>query len=291
LDREGQLIELAKDVLVLGGDGPKALLGLGLPRERLPDEIGQGLDLVLEGPDIRGVPVELGAEVVDLLFENLDVVVDELVGLLALVLPGRGQGQDGQQEGPKPRTAHVLLLDDLELGPPVHLPGRLVVAGVDGLALAVGDDLDAVGGDAHGQEVVLGALGPLLAEGQVVFLGAALVAMPFDEDLGRPELREPGGVPVEDGPGVVADEGAVIIEIDRAEGLLAVDLVERLLEEHLLLGQLGLLDDGRLDLLDHGLFLLLRRGRRGDFLGFLLAGHGEGEDEDDREGVDEELFH
>ena len=52
-------------------------------------------------PDVLGVPVDPGAELLDLLLEDLDVVVDELVGLLALVLPGRGQGQDGEQEGPE----------------------------------------------------------------------------------------------------------------------------------------------------------------------------------------------
>src|SRR5690606_40557147 len=66
----------------------------------------------------------------------LDVVVDELVGLLALVLPGGGQDEDGEEKGPEARAAHGLLLDDQELGAPVHLPGAFVVTGIERLALA-----------------------------------------------------------------------------------------------------------------------------------------------------------
>ncbi len=136
-----------------------------------------------------------------------------------------------------------------------------------------------------GGQVIEGALGPLLAQGEVIVLGSALVAMAFDQDLDRPELLQPGRVPVEDGLGVLADEVLVVVEVDHRQGLFLVDLLERLGHEDLFFAEDGLLDDGLLDLLDLGLFLDL--GRRGNFLDLLLAAGEESDDEHEGERVNE----
>ena len=55
--------------------------------------------------------------------------------------------------------------------------------GIERELLAVADRLHAVGGDAQRHQVVAGGHGPTLAERQIVFGRAALVAVPFDGDL------------------------------------------------------------------------------------------------------------
>src|SRR5207302_7771991 len=52
-------------------------------------------------------------------------------------------------------------------------PRRFIVAGIEGTLFAVADGADARGIDAEGDEVLLRLIGPAVAEGQVVLLGAA----------------------------------------------------------------------------------------------------------------------
>jgi hypothetical protein len=96
-----------------------------------------------------------------------------------------------------------------------------------GWSLAVGDDPQPVSPDPQRLEVVHGALGPLLAQGEVVFFGSALIAVALDEDLDRAPFPEPAGVRVEHGLGVLANEVLVVVEIDRSERLLAVGACSR----------------------------------------------------------------
>src|SRR6058998_2576575 len=66
--------------------------------------------------------------------------------------------------------------------PPVLAPARLVLLRAERALLAVGDHRHPVGGNAARGEVVHGALGPTVAEGQVVFGGSPLVTMALDQD-------------------------------------------------------------------------------------------------------------
>src|SRR5262249_57023327 len=71
---------------------------------------------------------------------------------------------------------------DQEVGASVLGPACLGVLGADGALLSVADDRDPIGLNALGDEVVHGRFRAPLAEGEVVFVGAALVAVSFDED-------------------------------------------------------------------------------------------------------------
>ena len=62
----------------------------------------------------------------------------------------------------------------------VLLPASLGALHEERLLLAVADGAHAVPGDAQGDEVLLDGGGTAIAETQVVFRGAALVAMTFD---------------------------------------------------------------------------------------------------------------
>ncbi len=72
---------------------------------------------------------------------------------------------------------------DVELGAAVLLPAGFVFFGAELALLAVADDADAVGADAGGDEGLLGGVGAVFAEGDVVLGGAAVVAVAGDEDL------------------------------------------------------------------------------------------------------------
>jgi len=69
-----------------------------------------------------------------------------------------------------------------ELSAAVLRPGGLIAAGNSGVFLAVADGHNAVAGDADLGKVLADSLGAAFAEGQVVFLGAALVAVAGDLD-------------------------------------------------------------------------------------------------------------
>src|ERR1700756_3233953 len=72
-------------------------------------------------------------------------------------------------------------------------PGRLVMAGIERALLAVADGADAAGVDAEGDQILLGLVGAAGAEREVVLLGAALVAMAFDEQVVLRIFLQPGG--------------------------------------------------------------------------------------------------
>ena len=131
---------------------------------------------------------------------------------------------------------------DHELAATILRPGALVAGAVQGPLLSVADDLDPAVGDALGLHVPGHRVGPLLAQGDVVVGGAALigVALDLDADVG----------------GLLHDDHVVV------EGGLAVGRQARGVE----------LEEHALEVLHHLLHLLagLRLGRLG--LGFTDGG-------------------
>ena len=76
------------------------------------------------------------------------------------------------------------------------MPAGLVLFGAELTLLTVADDADAVGVDAGGDDGLLGGVGAIFAEGDVVLGGAAVVAVAGDEDfdvLMRVEIGGGGG--------------------------------------------------------------------------------------------------
>src|SRR6266853_5223679 len=74
----------------------------------------------------------------------------------------------------------IATAQDLELIRPVRRPRLLGVRGIERPLFAVGRRLDAAGVDAVAHEILLGGSRPTVAEGEVVLVGAALVAMTRD---------------------------------------------------------------------------------------------------------------
>jgi len=83
-------------------------------------------------------------------------------------------------------------LDD-DVRATVHRPARLGVLGADGALLPIAHRAHAIRRDTERGEMVHRRPGALVAEREIVFVGATLVALPLDEDqhVMRPE---PGGV-------------------------------------------------------------------------------------------------
>ena len=77
---------------------------------------------------------------------------------------------------------------------PILLPALFVVLGAERLFLAVADGLDALCGDPMLQERLLHRFRATGSEGNVVFLGSAVVTVSFDENLNARMLREEGCV-------------------------------------------------------------------------------------------------
>ena len=102
--------------------------------------------------------------------------------------PGLSEKRKGRpREGPAwfrlsvPDVPRLLRGED-EVTAAILLPAGLVRLGAERRFLALGDDGDAIGGDTEADQVGLDGVGAAIAERQVVFGGAALVAVPFDVD-------------------------------------------------------------------------------------------------------------
>src|SRR5271156_3206388 len=65
---------------------------------------------------------------------------------------------------------------------PILLPARFIVLGAEWPLFAPAHRIHAVGWDAERNKIVLGSLGSAFTEADVVFRGAALVAVAFDGD-------------------------------------------------------------------------------------------------------------
>src|SRR6266850_4255435 len=121
-------------------------------------------------------------------------------------------------------TGDGLLGLDEEVRASVPSPAALGVLGADGPLLAVGDDGDAGGRQSLGEQVGHGRSRAPLAQGQVVLIRAALVAVPLDEhEVIAPRLQ-PRGIGIE-GLGILGtDVGLVEVEVDVLEILVLGEL-------------------------------------------------------------------
>src|SRR5262245_17565693 len=97
---------------------------------------------------------------------------------------------------------------------PVLGPARLVLLHAGGSLLTVTDDGDPTGLHALRDEVIHSRLGAPFAEGEVVLVRAALVAMPFDEQEHAAVALEPRGLGVEDFGVGGTDVIAVEVEVN-----------------------------------------------------------------------------
>src|SRR5712664_162057 len=99
----------------------------------------------------------------------------------------------------------------------VLLPAGLVTLVAEGLLLAEADGVDAVGRNPQRNHVLLHGAGTAIAEAQVVFRGAALVAVAFDGYLeARIVFQEIRGLG-ERGAGIGTKVGLVVVEIGIAD--------------------------------------------------------------------------
>jgi len=94
----------------------------------------------------------------------------------------------------------------------VFLPAGFVFLGAERFFFAEADGADASGGDSLIDQSFLHGLSAAGAEGDVVFLGAAVVAMAFDQDLDGGMLREEGLIVLDGGDIVGADVEFVVVE-------------------------------------------------------------------------------
>src|SRR5437016_14243374 len=123
---------------------------------------------------------------------------------IAATSDGTGSGSDHAPPN-DPYGAHLhgdslrvgLLRPHEKMRPAVLAPARLVVLRAQRALLAVADDRDPVRPDALGHEVVHRGLRAPLAERHVVFVGAALVAVPLDEQESTRARLQPRRVRVE----------------------------------------------------------------------------------------------
>src|SRR6266852_2749412 len=108
----------------------------------------------------------------------------------------------------------------------VLLPASLVALRAERLLLAKAHGAEAVGGNAQRNDVLLNGGGAAIAEAQVVFRGAALVAVAFDGRFDRRVvLQEVRGLG-ERGTGIGTKVGLVVVEIGVAH-LLEEELIKR----------------------------------------------------------------
>src|SRR5207247_488161 len=126
--------------------------------------------------------------------------------------PSRNDGRIIAEGTPAPVREGARSAGDREVCAPVLGPRLLRTRGVEESLLAVGDGPQARLRDAQAHQVFLGRPGPLLAQGEVVLGGAALVAMSFDRDLGLAVTLQPEGVLLQGRPRVVREDGRGVVE-------------------------------------------------------------------------------
>src|SRR3954453_4305913 len=97
-------------------------------------------------------------------------------------------------------------------GVAVLRPRFLCGSGSDGPILAVADCAHPARGHPFGREVGRGGEGAAIAQCDVVLFGAALVAISGDLNIDSLVRIEPGGLDVQGGAGVVANNRAIQVE-------------------------------------------------------------------------------
>src|SRR5256886_4684533 len=113
------------------------------------------------------------------------------------------------------RTAQVITAArDFELIAPVLRPRRFVVAVDERLFFTPRLRLDAAGVDPVRHEVLLRGLGPTVAEGEVVLVRPALVAVTADPDAEIGIRLENGDFLIENPHVIGAERGLVVVEVD-----------------------------------------------------------------------------
>src|SRR6266851_2560547 len=110
---------------------------------------------------------------------------------------------------------------------PVLLPARFIRLGAERLLFPEADSLDAVGGDSRSYQRVLHCTGAVVAEGQVVFRRAALVAVSLNREVDAGMLLQERDIGLNGGLIGGANVGLVVIEVN----------VLHILREQLLLGE------------------------------------------------------
>src|SRR5579871_1548188 len=116
------------------------------------------------------------------------------------------------QKRPPPFVQQLLLIN--KMSTPVLLPARFVVLGAEGLLLAIADGLDVIGRNAILNQRIFGCVGAVVAQGQVVFGGAALVAVALDGDFDVRVLLQKVGVTLNCRLLIRADIVLIVVEVD-----------------------------------------------------------------------------
>src|SRR4029077_15246927 len=109
----------------------------------------------------------------------------------------------------------------------VLLPASLVVLRAERLLLAEADGAEAVGRNAQRDKILLDGAGAAIAKAEVVFGGAALVAVAFDDDFDRRgPLQEVRGRREGDA-GVGTNVGLVVVKVGVTHFLIEIGLARR----------------------------------------------------------------
>jgi hypothetical protein len=118
--------------------------------------------------------------------------------------------------GPVSYASVSILLPRREMSPSVFLPAALRRLGALRPLLAVADGLQPIGRDAQLDEKIFGGTGAAIAQPEVIFGGAALVAMALHHDRGAGELGQNGlqsaGIAGESVAGVGSDIALIVVE-------------------------------------------------------------------------------
>src|SRR5580698_8193533 len=112
-----------------------------------------------------------------------------------------------------PVTDQTLPLVD-EVPAAVLLPARFVALGTERLFFSVADRLDAAGTDSRRNQCVLHRSGSFVAQGQVIFRGSALVAVPLHRETDGRVLVEELHIAQHRALLIAANVGLVIVEVD-----------------------------------------------------------------------------
>src|SRR5580658_10685182 len=106
----------------------------------------------------------------------------------------------------------LLLVDEVPAA--VLLPAPFVALGTERLFFSVADRLDAAGADSRRNQSVLHRRGSFVAQGQVIFRGSALVAVPLHRETDGRVLVEELHIAQHRALLIAANVGLVIVEVD-----------------------------------------------------------------------------